>query len=313
MAKARQPILRPGEHHLREMERLLRRLGERHQLWTAFEDFVAMSAFSISNAIDPRAYTEREAAYMQIVKRYSTDEVQQFPMIFSQLVLALEAEPQDYLGRLFHALELHNKWRGQYFSPWSLCVCMAQMTVHDAKELLATQPFLTACEPCAGSGAMVLALAEALRDHEINYQQYLHVTAIDIDLRCVHMAYVQMSLLHIPGIVLHGDSLLGETWSTWATPAHILGFWAEKLAHQQQIPAPETSAALLPAPLDTTGEVIESVDDIPLPVMTTTVASVTDELLTMIAMARQPIPFPAVPAKPSPPPSVTVGTQLTLW
>ena len=37
---------------------------------------------------------------------------------------------------------------------------------------------------------MVIALAQELREQGINYQQCLHVTAIDIDLLAVHMAYV---------------------------------------------------------------------------------------------------------------------------
>ena len=49
-----------------------------------------------------------------------------------------------------------------------------------------------------GSGAMVIALAQALREKEINYQCKLHVTAIDIDTLCVCMAYVQCTLLHHP-------------------------------------------------------------------------------------------------------------------
>jgi len=38
---------------------------------------------------------------------------------------------------------------------------------------------------------------QEIRDACINYQQHLHVTAIDIDPKCVHMAYVQFALLHI--------------------------------------------------------------------------------------------------------------------
>lgn len=43
------------------------------------------------------------------------------------------------------------------------------------------------------------------------------------------MAYVQLSLLHIPAVVYHGNSLTVETWSTWRTPAHVLGFWDVRL------------------------------------------------------------------------------------
>lgn len=79
---------------------------------------------------------------------------------------------------------------------------------------------------------MVIALAEALHRAGVNYQRALHVTATDIDLRCVHMTYVQAVLLHIPAEVQHGDSIRGEVWSRWVTPAHVLGGWAG--AHRQR-------------------------------------------------------------------------------
>jgi len=64
--------------------------------------------------------------------------------------------------------------------------------------------FLIAQEPAVGSGAMIIALAEAIMDSGFNYRQHLHVTAVDIDQRAVHMAYIQFLLLHIPEIPTGG-------------------------------------------------------------------------------------------------------------
>jgi len=68
----------------------------------------------------------------------------------------------------------------------------------------------------------------------VNYQRHLHATCIDIDLRCVHMTYLQASLLHIPAIVVHGNSICGEVWGHWYTPAHVLGGWSRRLAARCQ-------------------------------------------------------------------------------
>ena len=54
------------------------------------------------------------------------------------------------------------------------------------------------------------------------------VTATDIDLKCVHMCYLQLSLLGIPAVVIHGNSLTLEEHSHWFTPAYILDGWAWK-------------------------------------------------------------------------------------
>ena len=39
------------------------------------------------------------------------------------------------------------------------------------------------------------------------YQQHFHVTAVDLDSKCVHMAYLQVSLLHVPAVLILGNSL----------------------------------------------------------------------------------------------------------
>jgi hypothetical protein len=116
---------------------------------------------------------------------------------------------------------------------------MAKMLVHDAKQLVAEQAFIRAHEPCVGSGAMVIALAQALREEGINYQQCLHVTAIDLDLLAAYMAYVHCTLLHIPAIIVHGDTLRAQTYSVWRTFAHVMGCWDAKLARDpRRLPPP---------------------------------------------------------------------------
>ena len=86
---------------------------------------------------------------------------------------------------------------------------------------------------------MVIALAQALKEEGINYQQCLHVTAIDLDILAVHMAYVHFTLLHIPAIIVHGDTLRAETYSVWRTFAHVMGFWDTKLARDpRRLPPP---------------------------------------------------------------------------
>lgn len=106
------------------------------------------------------------------------------------------------------------------------------MTIADSGYLeskIEERGFVTTQEPAVGSGAMVIALAEAMHDAGINYQQHLHVTAIDVDPKCVHMAYVQFSLLHIPAVIIHGNTLSLTEYEHWYTPAHILGGWNWKL------------------------------------------------------------------------------------
>jgi type I restriction-modification system DNA methylase subunit len=197
---------------------------------------VEMAAISISNAVDMSQREAREKKYMQIVGKYEKHEVAKFPEMLACVAMELEAGITDVLGTTYHELELHNKWAGQYFTPFELCRMMSKMTLHDFSEkTLPECGFVTVCEPACGSGAMVLAMAADMKESTgWNCQRSMHVTAVDVDLKCVCMAYLQFSLLHIPAVIVHGNSLSLEEWSHWYTPAHILDGWNFKLARKRR-------------------------------------------------------------------------------
>jgi len=222
-------------------------MSSRHPLHQLFRDFVELSALAISNAVDREHYAPREARYLQIVQQYTKEEVNEFPKMLAELVEALEYGFDDVLGRLYGTqLELTNKGSSQVFTPYTICVLLAKMTLHDVQDLLKEQKFITVAEPACGAGAMVIAVAQEMIDLGLNPQTQLHVTAIDLDLTCALMCYVQLSLLGIPAIVYHGDTLRLEMRSAWVTPFHILRGWTWKLRTTAQ--APPTQIIDVPRP-----------------------------------------------------------------
>ena len=50
----------------------------------------------------------------------------------------------------------------------------------------------------------------------------MEVHAVDIDVLCVHMSYIQFTLLGISAEVIHGNSLSNETFEVWYTMKYIL-------------------------------------------------------------------------------------------
>lgn len=227
----------PQDRHIRNVLKLFDAHCYRHDRYTLFSDCMELIAISISNSVDSRSRETREARYLEIVGRYEQPTIEMFPRVFGEITMALEEAPGDVLGSIFTALEIHNKNRGQFFTPYPVCQMMAQVTLGDAKDaqaLIDDKGFVSAMEPACGAGAMVIALAEAMRAAGINYQRHLHVTAIDIDQRAVHMAYIQFSLLHIPAHVIVGNSLSNEIREHWFTPSHILGGWGARLASQER-------------------------------------------------------------------------------
>lgn len=218
-------------NHITSIVKLFESARYKHDLYTVFGDWCECAAISFSNAVDLRHRENREARYMEIVRRYDRPTLDLFPLLMGELIQAFEAGPADILGQVFHALELHNKAKGQFFTPYTLCQMMARMTIDPEmiRRAIDQRGYMTAQEPAVGAGAMIIALAEAMRDEGYNYQQQLHVTAIDIDRRAVHMAYVQFTLMSIPAVVIEGDTLRMEFRDEWCTAAHILGGWSQKL------------------------------------------------------------------------------------
>lgn len=219
----------------KEFMKLVQENARRHRKHEVFRDFCELAALAISNSVDLIQREKREARYMEIIGTYEKDEAYRFKQMLAQLVDSLSLGFHDSLGTIFMSLELGDHWKGQYFTPFSVAYMMAKITTSHLDAIIERNGFFTANEPAAGAGAMVIGLANAIEEKGLNYQQVMHVTAQDIDETAVHMAYIQLSLLHIPAIVLHGNSLWPEkTWGHWVTPAHVIGLWDIKLRRRDR-------------------------------------------------------------------------------
>lgn len=226
--KAAEPVTAAGAR--RELVRALTDVAHEHQLWRVWADFVELAALVLSNAVDLAQREPREARYLEIVGRYKPAQVARFPEALAALAASLHEEPDDVLGSVFMELELGNRWKGQFFTPFSLCRLMAALQMGDgvAGEV-AAKGYITVNDPCVGGGAMPLAFAAELAAAGHDPARHLHVIAQDVDVTAVHMAYVQLSLVGVPAIVILGNSLAVEEREHWYTPAHVLGGWAWRL------------------------------------------------------------------------------------
>jgi hypothetical protein len=215
----------------------IQRLGRIYSVWNVFSDFVEMGALAVANSVDRKAETweKREKQYLETIGKYSSDEQKLFPIMLADLMEALQFEltwanaPVDVLGTLFHELELHNKYKGQFFSPQHVCDLMGVIALGDGRSEIEQRGYITMNEPCCGSGAMVLGFARAMLEADLNYCTQLAVLATDIDIKCVHMCYLQLSLYGIPAVVTHGNTLTLEEWSRWYTPIYIVRGWRRRL------------------------------------------------------------------------------------
>ncbi len=212
---------------MKRMTRLFDSFSGQYDKWATFSDFVALAAISISNSCDSIACDDRHAEYMRIIGRYDPRDREIFSRLFAALVETLDEAPTDALGLLFGALEVHNAKAGQFFTPYQLSRCMAEMLIGDGSSLkryIEEKGYVSISEPACGAGGMVIAFAEAMRARGFEPQKYLKASCADIDVRAVHMTYIQLSLLGIMAVVEHKNTLsLEQFGSPWRTPAMMMG------------------------------------------------------------------------------------------
>ena len=208
---------------------LFRDFAPKHDLMNVFTDFLKLASISLNSAFPELHTKSRERMYSETARKYNQNEHEQIAQILCQLVLALEEEMTDILGEVFHILELHNKQRGQFFTPMAIAEFMARCTFGDCKEQIKKKGVITVSEPACGSGVMIIAAAKVMLQMGINPQDHLVAECKDIDPRSVYMTYLQLSLLGIPAIVIQGNSLTEEQHSIWYTPFYVLkGFPIDK-------------------------------------------------------------------------------------
>lgn len=249
----RPPRLPGLDEHQTKFIKLTHAAGYKHRPHAIFRDFCEIAALTLSNAVDPLQFEKREARYLEIVKGYTREELDRFAQMLACVVESLEWSYGDCLGQIFMGLDLGNHWKGQFFTPYTVSSMMARMTLNDVDQgwLDRHGGILTLCEPAVGAGGMVIAAAEALREKGVNYQQCMHVTAQDIDATAVHMTYIQLALLHVPAVVLRGNTLAGEVNEHWVTPAHVTGHWDIRLRrHARAASEPPPAPGADPAPTE---------------------------------------------------------------
>lgn len=215
----------------------LSNLDRSRSVSTVFNDFLTLSCCSLAQTIYRSNSLEQK--YLNIIKTYTKEQAEEFSKLLAFLVLGLEQEPQDFLGQVFMSLNLGSQANGQYFTPYSVSKFMAEINFTEIENLQNNQ-LITLSEPCCGSGALIIAFAQTLREHNINYQQNLFVEAIDISETCFKMTYIQLSLLGIPAKVVQGGSLSLKFQQVLYTPFYFLNGIEYKLKHYKSEQANNT-------------------------------------------------------------------------
>ena len=227
--------------------------------WQVWADLMAAMACTLANSVDktlPR-HTAREKEYAECIDRLGG--VEKPAKCFAIVVEALERNPdQDFLGKLYMSLELGNHWKGQFFTPYNVCECMAGITINDNMQTLEKQEWISINDPACGAGATLIAAANIFHRKKINYQTQVLFTANDVDRVVAQMCYIQLSLLGCAGWVavantisnpVTGDPLMPDErpgQEFWYTPFYFRREWS--MRRQLQIFKQQFGALVTPLP-----------------------------------------------------------------
>jgi len=212
--------------HKEKLVNEIQTLGQTYGLNTVFTTFLEITATTIAAQMDPQNAEERERRYQEIASGMTPEVLTAYARMFALLYLAVQDhadDPCDILGSIYHELRLNNEWNGQYFTPDHICRLMAQL-VDPMDDLPDKEGPVTINEPTCGSGTMVIGAVWAMKQKNFDYQHKSFFVAQDIDIRCVWMTYIQLSLYGIPAMVIHGDTLTVKEWSRWYTPYAAVPF-----------------------------------------------------------------------------------------
>jgi len=243
--------------HQKRFVKIVHEMSHRHS--NALLDWAEITAITLANSLQfkDKPWQEREDRYLEIINRYSKEEHSLLAEMLACVVNSLSCTSphihsdkecrgdcfnfHDTLGEIYMTDEIAGRSRMDKdvaFTPWNVAEMMAEIALGDNP--IHHRGFITLAEPACGTGVMGIAAAAVLKNHDVNFQKCMHITATDVRSIFAHMAYIQFSLLHIPAVVIHGNTLSGEVWSTWETPAHQLGLWTLKLNRLYSEQKPET-------------------------------------------------------------------------
>ena len=152
--------------HRKEFCSIIGKLAWKYNRHEVFSDFCEIAALSLRQVFERKP--ENEEKYLTLINRYESAEQSQFAELLAITVSALTDEPRDFLGECFHELELHNQYKGQFFTPFSVSRMMAKMSLTGVEDQIREHGFIELNEPTCGAGGMVIAAAEEIKQAGFN-------------------------------------------------------------------------------------------------------------------------------------------------
>lgn len=215
------------QDYVKEFNKTLQSIDISKTTIEKFSDYLSLTAYSIAQPF--YRSEELEEKYLSIAKKYDKKDLDKFCKLFAITIEALENNMHDFLGLVFSSNDMGSSYKGQFFTPYHVSKMMAEINSFDLDEKFKNKDYISLSEPCSGSGGMIIAFAQTMREKNFNYQKKLYVEAIDIDENCFKMTYIQLALLGIPAKVILGNSLSLKFTQALFTSMFFINNWYLKL------------------------------------------------------------------------------------
>lgn len=187
-----------------------------------FFDWVRCMFYTYSNTCNKIGAEDREEKYKNIVKKYGEGIINVFIECNVELIRLFEKNIDDYLGKIHHKLEVHNKMKGQFFTPFHISKLMAETRVNELIKELNSKKRIKIMDAACGSGCLILGILAVLKEKGINYQNKIFISCSDLDENVIQMAYVQLTLAGAKARCKNEDALTGKCFGSWDTFSYAI-------------------------------------------------------------------------------------------
>ncbi len=171
---------------VRNIEKISGKAGQ--SIWTTFTKFLDVSLEATQKV---KVWDMQWEPELGVFEKARQDFYEGYAILLRNMY---ELTYQDVIGSAYMQINIANKRAGQFFTPWNIAKMMAEMIIGepDLKTYTPQRP-MTICDPCVGSGILLLAAASVLPRSFIDEGRVLFY-GMDIDETCVKMACLNASL-----------------------------------------------------------------------------------------------------------------------
>lgn len=230
----------------RDFIKCFNKLSQYHQsrafnsfdVWNDFITAVATS-INIDYCTDEKRKNKLVQEQNNAIKRLGNQSL--YNDLQSILIKGCKSNPnQDFLGDLFMKLELNNHWKGQYFTPYSLCEAMAAINLFDSIDKIREKGWISIYDPACGAGSTLIAAANYFTKKGIIYETAAFFVGQDIDRLVAMMCYIQLACLNCAGYIVVSDTIsspivgntvlepnIQEDQEYWFLPGYFSKHWSE--------------------------------------------------------------------------------------